>query len=497
MNLEIESLVIQYIYNIIEVAFLILIGFLIHRLITLKSDKETKIVRKQAFTDQLTGRGNRYMFLSVLDNLIKKKKKFAVCFMDLDGFKQINDTMGHDAGDELLISLANTFENKLPKNATAYRLGGDEFAIVIQNIKTIADVTKLLDNLQMELKTPFVIQNTSISLEYSLGVAIYPEDADNRQDLVMYADDAMYYIKEHGKNGYYFHNKSLKAKLENDNKMRKDLKEAFEKEQFGFSMQPRININDTSKLCFEALLYWDHPVLGKINSEYFIKQADEMALTIKLDQYVLRQVCARINELKEKGLKIVKMAINISHRHAAKKDFIDKLCDILNEYGIQKGDIQFELIGTVDLKNIENYKTMFERLKACGAEIVVNNFEVKHEYLALFKDLSIDEIKLTAMYVDESTNLPRNTLDNIVKLSNDLGYKVIIGCIENENELIEAINSGADMIQGNFIFKAMENDFVDEFISEYGNYKNRIENIILNAKLTSKKSSSKRAKKSK
>ncbi len=487
MDFNTSNLILNFMYYVLEVSILILIGMLIHKLLTMESAKETKKVKKQAFTDQLTGKGNRYMFYSVLDNLIKRNKKFAVCFMDLDGFKQINDTMGHDAGDELLISLANIFDSKLPKNATAYRLGGDEFAIVIENIKTMADISNLLDNLKEELKDPVVIKNTSVSLEYSLGVAVYPEDADNRQDLVMYADDAMYYIKEHGKNGYYFHNKALKAKLENDTKMRTSLKEAFEKEQFDFSMQPRINVKDTNKICFESLLFWNHPVLGKINSEYFIKQADEMALSIKLDQYILKQVCIKINELKEKGINNIQMSVNISPKHAVKKDFIDKLCEILNEYNIEKGDIQFELTGTVDLKNIENYKTMFERLKSCGAEIVVNNFEIKHEYLTLFKDLKIDEIKLSSMYVEEDTNLPINTLADVIKLSNDLGYSTIVGHIENENELIQAINSGADKIQGNFIFKAMERDFVNTFISEYGNYKNRIENIIINAKLSNQK----------
>ena len=180
---------------LIEVTILVVIGMLSYKLFELDKNKENKIVKKQALTDQLTGRGNRYMFQQVLDKLISKKKKFAVCFMDLDGFKQINDTMGHDAGDELLIALSNTFESKLPKNATAYRLGGDEFSIVIEGIKTVADITELLDNLKKELNVPLNIDGTSISLQYSLGVSIFPEDADNRTDLLKYADDAMYYIK--------------------------------------------------------------------------------------------------------------------------------------------------------------------------------------------------------------------------------------------------------------------------------------------------------------
>ena len=297
--------------GLIEVCIGFLLGFIIYLFFDRKSRNQSKIVEKHAYTDQLTGRGNRYLFLSVLDKLIAKKKKFAVCFMDLDGFKQINDSMGHDAGDELLIALANTFDSKLPKNAVAYRLGGDEFAIVIQDIKTTEDITKLLDDLRDTFRTPFIIENTSISLEYSLGVAIYPEDADNRKDLINYADDAMYYIKEHGKNDYYFHNKALKAKMENQTKMQAALKNAYANNQFAISLQPRIDIKETSKICFEALLYWNHPTLGKLPSSYFIKQADDMALTIKLDKYVLESVCKGLNELKEKGVKNIKIAVNI------------------------------------------------------------------------------------------------------------------------------------------------------------------------------------------
>ncbi len=487
MSLNIDAnLIYTYLVYLLEVSALIIIGMLVYKLFEFDKNKENKIVKKQALTDQLTGRGNRYMFQAVLDKLIAKKKKFAVCFMDLDGFKQINDTMGHDAGDELLVALSNTFESKLPKNATAYRLGGDEFSIIIEDIKTVADITTLLDNLKEELNVPFTIENTNITLQYSLGVAIYPEDADNRQDLLTYADDAMYYIKEHGKNGYYFHNKSLKAKLENDTKMQADLKKAFENNEFNFSMQPRIDTKDINKICFEALLYWSHPVLGKLTSEYFIKQADEIALTIKLDQYILDKVCTKLEDLKQKGFKNIQMAVNISNRHMVKKEFIDKLCDILNKHNIEKGEIVIELTDTIEVSKIENYKVMFERLKTSGVEIVVNNLEVKYESLALFQDLQIDAIKLSSIYVAENSKFSVDILENIVKVCKNLNYNVIIGRIDEECELENSIRSGADSIQGNLIFKSMDEELVETFLNEYGNYKNRIENIIINAKNTKK-----------
>ncbi|MDO4283400.1 MAG: EAL domain-containing protein [Clostridia bacterium] len=476
-----NELLLPIIVKIFQGSVFILIGMLLYRLLTIGKLRETKSVKKQAFTDQLTGRGNRYLLYSVMDNLIKKNKKFAVCFMDLDGFKQINDTMGHDAGDELLKALSNLFDEKLPKNSTAYRLGGDEFAIIIKDIKTTEDVTVVLDNLKKDLTAPVAVGNTNISLEYSLGVAIYPEDASDRQELIMYADDAMYYIKEHGKNNYYFHNKTLKAKLENKTKMELDLKRAYENHEFGVYLQPRINVKDTSKICFEALLYWNHPTLGKLQSSYFINQAEEMALMIHLDQYVLNLVCDKIVEFKEKGFKNIQMAVNISNKHATKDAFVDRLCEIISSHNLEQGEIQIELVNPLEVSKMESYRNMFDQLKKSGADIIINNLELKYESLELINSLPIDEIKIASDFITEESNFKQEVFGDIIKLSHDLRYKVIVGRIDDDKKLIKTISSGADKIQGDFLFKKMEQELAEEVLNNYGTYRLRIDDIILNA----------------
>ncbi|MEG2348810.1 MAG: EAL domain-containing protein [Clostridia bacterium] len=461
----------------------LLIGILAYKIYTFDRQRQQLIVKKQAHTDQLTGRGNRYLFNEVVDKLILKNQKFAVCFMDLDGFKQINDTMGHDAGDQLLIELANTFDKKLPKNAVAYRLGGDEFAIIIQKIKTTEDITNLLDNLKNEFMIPFIIEGTKISLEYSLGISTFPEDATTRQDLIASADDAMYYIKEHGKNDYYFHNKVLKAELDNKMKMQSDLKLAYENNEFNFSLQPRINIEDITKVGFEALLIWEHPVLGEINAEYFIKQAEEMNLIIKLDQLVLEKACQKLEFFSQKGYEDVKISLNISNKHALKKDFVDKLCEIIKAHSLKSGQIQIELINNIDVKNIELYKSMFEKLKACGAEIVVNNIELKYEVLSLFKSLPIDELKISADYISENSDtISKEILSDIIKIGKHLKYKIIITKIEDKESLDCAIVYNADKIQGKLLFKNMQEELSEEFLSGYDKYQKTLKDIISKAK---------------
>lgn len=468
--------------KIAEIFLLVILGFVLYQLINYRKIRKREIEKKQAYTDQLTGRGNRYLFLSVLDKLIKKGNKFAVCFMDLDGFKQINDTMGHDAGDELLVYLARTFDEKLPSNAVAYRLGGDEFSIVIQNIKITRDITKVLDYMKKQLEEPIMIQGTSISLQYSLGISVFPEDAKTKTELIMYADDAMYYIKENGKNGYYFHNKSLKAKLDNKNKMEKDLKEAYDKNEFSISLQPRINLNDMDNICFEALLYWNHPVLGKLDSDYFIKQADEMGIIVKLDRFVLENMCKKLTELKNNGYTNIQMAVNISTRHFMKDDFTNELCKILEKYNVSKGEVILELTNNIDLKKINMYRSMFEKLKKSGAKISINNFNIKYEDMILYNNLNIDEIKLYAKYMSKESDLNDNCLENVIKLSKDLESEITICCIETKEQLEKAIKCGADKVQGFFLFNKMYDEYISDVIKKYDNLKEKVYQVISDVK---------------
>lgn len=468
--------------KIAEIFLLVILGFVLYQLINYRKIRKREIEKKQAYTDQLTGRGNRYLFLSVLDKLIKKGNKFAVCFMDLDGFKQINDTMGHDAGDELLVYLARTFDEKLPSNAVAYRLGGDEFSIVIQNIKTTRDITKVLDYMKKQLEEPIMIQGTSISLQYSLGISVFPEDAKTKTELIMYADDAMYYIKENGKNGYYFHNKSLKAKLDNKNKMEKDLKEAYDKNEFSISLQPRINLNDMDNICFEALLYWNHPVLGKLDSDYFIKQADEMGIIVKLDRFVLENMCKKLTELKNNGYTNIQMAVNISTRHFMKDDFTNELCKILEKYNVSKGEVILELTNNIDLKKINMYRSMFEKLKKSGAKISINNFNIKYEDMILYNNLNIDEIKLYAKYMSKESDLNDNCLENVIRLSKDLESEITICCIETKEQLEKAIKYGADKVQGFFLFNKMYDEYISDVIKKYDNLKEKVYKVISDVK---------------
>ncbi len=469
------------IIEVIKAAIVAIAAILVYIICTRGKRKKEKSVKKQAYTDELTQKGNRYLFYLELDKLIEQDKNLAVCFMDLDGFKQINDALGHDIGDEVLKAVSCKFDESLPSNAKAYRLGGDEFAIVISQISSKEEVILILENLKNNMAKPVVIENNTISIEYSLGVVLALDERYSRKDLVNYADNAMYYIKEHGGNDYYFHNESLKAQFENNVKMEKDLKKAYQNKEFGIELQPRINANDTSKIGFEALLIWNHSVLGCLDAAYFITQAEMMGLTIKLDEFVLKAVCEKILYFKDKGYNNVQIAVNISHKNAFKKEFVDTICDIISSYNLPEGSLQIEMTGNLEISRFETYKNMFERLKELGVDIIINNFEINQEALEIFAELPIDEVKISSSLLS-SEKINEKVFLDLINLSKDLGYKVIVGRVNDDKKLVKAITDNADKIQGNFLFKKMDENLAEEVLANYGTYRLRIDEIIVNAK---------------
>lgn len=469
------------IIEVIKAAIVAIAAILVYIICTRGKRKKEKSVKKQAYTDELTQKGNRYLFYLELDKLIEQDKNLAVCFMDLDGFKQINDALGHDIGDEVLKAVSCKFDESLPSNAKAYRLGGDEFAIVISQISSKEEVILILENLKNNMAKPVVIENNTISIEYSLGVVLALDERYSRKDLVNYADNAMYYIKEHGGNDYYFHNESLKAQFENNVKMEKDLKKAYQNKEFGIELQPRINANDTSKIGFEALLIWNHSVLGCLDAAYFITQAEMMGLTIKLDEFVLKAVCEKILYFKDKGYNNVQIAVNISHKNAFKKEFVDTICDIISSYNLPEGSLQIEMTGNLEISRFETYKNMFERLKELGVDIIINNFEINQEALEIFAELPIDEVKISSSLLS-SEKINEKVFLDLINLSKDLGYKVIVGRVNDDKKLVKAITDNADKIQGNFLFKKMDENLAEEVLANYGTYRLRIDEIIVNSK---------------
>lgn len=451
------------------------LGMIIYRNSVKYKLRENKAVSEAAYKDALTGKGNRYKFNEEIHKLVEDdNNRFALCVLDLDGFKHINDNMGHDAGDELLINLANALDSAMPDNGEVYRLGGDEFAILYKDIKSKEKVEENVKNVNVAVSKPMKVRETYINLEYSLGIAIFPDDSKDYVELFNFADAAMYHVKETGKNGYYFHNESLKAKLENKAKMENDLKKAYENNEFCIDFQPRVSVNDENDIWFEALLYWNHATLGKLRAQYFLNNIESIGLIINVDEIVLEKTISKLIELKAKGYSNVKIAMNLSLRHFMRTDFIDKLCNTLEKRNFDHGSLMIQITDLIDETKIEDYKLKLDRIKEYGVKVSVNNLEIKYEILSLFKKLPVDEMKVSAEYVERNAMFNSGVLTDIVELGKDLYYDVTVVKIENDRELARALSCKVDKIQGNYIHRSIEESEMIEFLESYHETRKKI-----------------------
>ena len=437
--------------------------------------EESKDAAEAAYVDALTKLGNRYKFNKVIAEMTKHEdRKFALCFMDLDGFKHINDNMGHDAGDELLIELGKRLVDGIDDHGEVFRLGGDEYALIITGADSKLEVETIVKRIQRNVVRPIDIRGNKINLEYSLGIAMFPEDTTDGVQLVNYADSAMYHVKENGKSDYYFHNAALKAQTENKKRMEIELKQAFENKEFGIDYQPRVNLKNPDNIWLEAFLYWDHPAIGKLRAAYFLRFAESIGLIINIDELMIIKAISKLNELRKDGFKNVNIAMNISLRHFQRKDFVEKLCKIFENNEFEKGSLMLQITDNIDMDKIENYKIMFDKVRSCGVELSVSNFEIKHETMDMFRRLEIDEVKVSSEYVDSNSIFKESVLKDIVTLARDLDYQVVITRIEDEETLKKILKLKVDMVQGNYLSKIMNDKELLDFLNSVNSKNKRI-----------------------
>lgn len=462
MDIYLLSLIVVY------VSLGALLGMFLYAELTKRKYKKSRQEAIAAYTDALTGLGNRYRFNKVMAEMIKHpERKFALCFLDLDDFKQINDNMGHDAGDELLIELGKRLKESIAGKGEVFRLGGDEYAIIIVGVDSKLEIETIVKRVQRSVVKPVYIRNTTVNLEYSLGIACFPEDSTNANELINFADNAMYFVKESGKSNYYFHNEALKAQTDNNRRMENELKSAYKNNEFGIDYQPRIDMVETSRIWLEAFLYWKHPLIGKLNAAYFLKYAESTGLVISLDQYIIENSLEKIEMFKAKGYEDVYIATNISLRHFQRKDFVEKLCIILERGKETSSHLMLQITGELDMAKIETYKVMFDKIKSYGVKLSINSFTVKYEELDLLNRLNIDEVKVSAEYLVSNSIFSKNVLKDIVVLSKDLGYKILVNRVADEETFKEVVKYPVNCLQGNYIYPVINESEVENFLSEF------------------------------
>ena len=423
-----------------------------------------------AFHDTLTGLGNRNMLQDTIEKEIERTdqngSRMAVLFIDLDGFKLINDTMGHATGDQLLSEVAQRILRVLRRTDTAIRLGGDEFLVVVPEVSRLEDCASLAEKLLCEIRTVIELEHERLSVSASIGIAVYPDNATDFNDMIKAADSAMYGAKERGRNRYAFYSSEMADRAMERLHIEQGLLRAIADEQFVLQYQPVVRLEDGQLLGFEALIRWDEPTHGRIGPDRFIPVAEESGLIDYIGSWVLHTACAQACAWIAAGFTDLRLAVNVSARQMRAGDFDVTVRDTLALTGFPAAQLDLEITeGT--LQSVDHSRELLGRLKALGVMISIDDFGTGFSSLSLLKYLPIDRIKIDRSFVQDLPGDPNDVAvtEAIIAMAGSLGLALIAEGVETPAQQNFLRERGCLEAQGYLFSKPLDVHDVDLLIA--------------------------------
>jgi diguanylate cyclase (GGDEF)-like protein len=413
--------------------------------------------RHAAFHDALTGLPNRSMFSELLTAEIDNSKRqqgrmFSVLFIDLDRFKNINDSQGHSYGDLLLVAFAERLERILRPLDTLARFGGDEFAILLSGISGPHDAIRVASRILDDLKQPFHLDKSSSFTSASIGIALSTSGYDRPEDILRDADTAMYRAKENGKGRFELFDKDMHAKAVSRLRLERDLREAIEKKQFSIDFQPIVVLNTIKLSGFEALVRWHHPVDGLVGPGQFIPVAEETGLIVQIGQWVLEQACTALKQWQDQWPRHrdLTLSVNLSARQAAQPDLFEQVAAALERSGLEPRCLKLEITESVVMDNAERAITMFKRLRSLGVQLSIDDFGTGYSSLSYLHRFPLNYLKIDRSFVSRMTDTKDNSeiVKTIVTLAHNLGMKVIAEGVETAEQAEQLRTLGCEYGQG-------------------------------------------------
>jgi diguanylate cyclase (GGDEF)-like protein/PAS domain S-box-containing protein len=364
-------------------------------------------------------------------------RRLAVLFLDLDNFKSINDTLGHETGDRLLEAIAQRLSSCVRESDTVSRQGGDEFVVLLsegaERETTALTATKIID----ALRAPYAISMQEVRATTSIGISFYPEHGQDAETLIKNADTAMYHAKEQGRDNYQFFEGDMNAREVERGTIGTSLRSALEKEEFFLEYQPKINLSTGAITGAEALLRWNHPLLGLISPARFIPVAEEYGLIVSIGQWVLREACTQARRWLDAGLPLGAMAINISALELRQATFPSDLRKILRDTGLPPSALQLEITESVLMHDADQNCAILKELKSIGVGLAVDDFGTGYSSLSYLTLFPIDILKIDRAFVnDDQRTLHAGVIAKaIIGMGNNLNLKVVAEGVENVTQL--------------------------------------------------------------
>nr|WP_243249597.1 GGDEF domain-containing phosphodiesterase [Clostridium sp. D46t1_190503_E9] len=436
--------------------------------ITDRKEKELEI-NYLSFNDEVTGIPNRRFFVREVTNHIKNypNEKIAFIFIDLDNFKYVNDTYGHDAGDLLLIEFAKIINNMEIKDSLFARYGGDEFILVQYNIQEKNKIKYILDNIIKKLSNPIIINEKEIFCTLSIGVSVYPIDGGDMPILLKRADMAMYLAKVNGKNRYEFFDIKILEILNREFDIEKGLRVAVDNNEIKMLYQPKIKVDTEEVIGFESLVRWNSKSLGPVSPSEFIPIAESSGLIIPIGKYIINESFKKCKELTLITTKKFKMAINLSEVQIRDEDIVSFISESLKFYDLNSEYIEFEITESIIMKSAEKNINTLEKLKHIGVSLALDDFGTGYSSLSYLRTLPIDVLKIDKSFIDGIVVEEKSEyiINSIIELSHYLSLLVVAEGVETKEQLDFLKKISCDVIQGYYFSKPIEFDEAVKMIS--------------------------------
>jgi diguanylate cyclase (GGDEF)-like protein/PAS domain S-box-containing protein len=408
--------------------------------------------------DKLTGLPNRALFIDRLNQSIKRSKRhehetFAILILDLDRFKVLNDSLGHLAGDKMLIKVAQRLESSLRMEDSVARLGGDEFAVLLNDMQDPFEVIQIANRIHEEISTPVNIDDQPVYSTASIGITLSSTGYDTADDMLRDADTAMYQAKGQGGNSYVIFDRFMHAQAVTLLHMETDLRQALENDQFEIYYQPIFDVYTNKVVNVEALIRWNHPQQGLIYPGQFITIAEDTGLIVPLGEWVLKGACSQLREWHEMGFPSLKVSVNFSARQFQQSDLTPRVARILDQSGIEPENLFIEITESRSYAQLEKFESMLWDLKRIGIKVSIDDFGTGYSSLSIVQRLPLDVLKIGQSFIANLGSQRENDLitQSIIEMAHRLGFTVIAEGVETDDQLRYLKKLQCDMIQG-FLF---------------------------------------------
>lgn len=432
------------------------VGFILCHYEKLKNE-----LKYLAYHDSLTGLFNKKTFINKLNIEIEESQKYnrkcAVFCIDFDNFKLVNDTLGHEYGDEFLKSISKELQQCISKDDIIARFGGDEFNILQKNIKGIDEAKKLVNKILEKFKKPVVVDNYEFDITASIGIILYPDDACRVDELLKKSDIAMYEAKSNGKNQCKFFKKCMNEELKRKMHIQKKLKEAVKNESFSVYYQPQIDTRTGKIKGMEALVRWINPEEGIILPNEFIPLAEENGLILPISEFVLRTSCNKSKQWNASINAKLSISVNVSVVQLNQKNFVDIVKKVLDETGLDPQYLTLEITESILIKFLEANIRKLEELRKLGVKIALDDFGRGYSSLSYIMNLPIDILKIDKCFIDDITRNPKkeSIMESIILLAQKINLKVVAEGVEAKEQYDILMKQNCDKIQGYYFSKPL------------------------------------------